>query len=136
VLFNLGYAVVGGRTYSLSSVNSSMDLIMFTGGLTIIALALSGLFFAWRIKVRQYGRMEAGEAMLNFTLVACYLLSIPVLINFVLNGVLVTWALPEFASSFLGFLSLIQILFASLCGLILAGLSSVLPRRHAQAIIS
>jgi hypothetical protein len=135
VLFNLGYAVVGGRTYSLSSVNNSMELILFTGGLTIIALALSGLLFAWLIKVRQYGRRAAGEAMLNFALVACYLLSIPVLINFVLNGALVTWTLPEFSSSFLGFLSLIQILFASLCGLILAGLASVLPRRHAPAVI-
>jgi ABC-type phosphate/phosphonate transport system permease subunit len=64
--------------------------------------------------------------VLGLTLTVAYLLLLPVLWSFVLNGTLVTWTLPEMVSMFLGFISLIQILVVAVVGLALTGLSALI----------
>ena len=127
--FNLGYILLFKRTYSLSSVISPENLILESAGLAMGALLISGLVFAWQTKSRQAGKARAAEAMLNLSLATGYLLSLVVMVSFVLNGALVTWTLPDFLSSFQGFISLIQILFVSIGGLLLAGIASLLLLR-------
>jgi ABC-type uncharacterized transport system permease subunit len=46
-----------------------------------------------------------------------------------LNGALITWTLPDFFSTFVSFLALIQMLIVSMTGLILAGLSAIITAR-------
>ncbi len=127
--FNLSYVLLLKKTYSLSSVISPNNLILESAGLALGALLLSGMVYAWQIKVRQRGRTHAAEALLNLALIISYLLSGVVLVSFVLNGALVTWTLPDFQSSFLGFISLIQILFVGLGGMILAGIASLFAKK-------
>ena len=43
-----------------------------------------------------------------------------------LNGVRVTWTLPDFASTFVAFLSGIQILFVAVVGLVLTGVTALI----------
>jgi hypothetical protein len=42
----------------------------------------------------------------------------------VLNGLSITWTVPDFPSLFHGFLSLLQILFLSVMGIALAGIAA------------
>jgi hypothetical protein len=57
-----------------------------------------------------------------------YLLALPILVSFAVNGLVVTWTLPEFYSSYLALLSLIQWIFVSAFGLLLAGAAALIAR--------
>jgi hypothetical protein len=139
LLFNLRYALIDGRTYSLSSVVSANDLILYTTITASIALVVSWLVAAL---VRQIFKRSPGQAALwtlDLALFVAYLLALPILWSYALNGILVTWTLPHFPSMFLGFLSLIQILAVAVVGLLLAGLGalasvvqSLFTRSHRQ----
>ncbi len=126
ILFNFGYAVVAGRTYSLSSVASSTDIIVFTAGTATTSLALSWLALTYALDWLHSAPRQAAESVLAFTFVTIYLLSLPILLSFAINGALVTWTTPEMASMFLGFLSLLQALIVAIVGLILTGITSLI----------
>jgi hypothetical protein len=57
-----------------------------------------------------------------------YVLSIPILLNFAVNGVTSTWTLPEFTVQYLGFFALAQALFVSALGLLLVGISALVGK--------
>jgi multisubunit Na+/H+ antiporter MnhB subunit len=87
------------------------------------------------LKPLRRGPHKASQLVLGLTLTIVYLLLLPVLWSFVLNGTLVTWTLPEMAGMFLGFISLIQVLVVAVIGLVLTGLSALIaalssPRRR------
>ena len=126
VLFNFGYAIIAGRTYSLSSVASSTDIIIFTAGTTAASLALSWLALTYALDWLRTAPRQAAESVLAFTFVTIYLLSLPILLSFAVNGALVTWTTPDMASMFLGFLSLLQALIVAIVGLLLTGVTSLL----------
>ncbi len=126
VLFNLRYAVLDGRTYSLSSVTSADDLILYCAITAFLALTLSWLVVSLAVGTfRRPPRLAAGMT-LGLTLVTVYVLALPVGWSFVLNGASVTWTLPDFTSSFMGFISLVQILMVALAGWLLTGLSALI----------
>jgi hypothetical protein len=123
-LFNLRYAVLSGRTYSLSSIASANELIFFCALTAAAALILSWLVAAIGLRFRRRGPREAAELTLAFVLTTICLLSLPILFSFALDGLLVGWTLPDFLSMFLGFLSGLQVLFVALIGAVLAGLAA------------
>jgi hypothetical protein len=125
LLFNLRYALIDGRTYSLSSVLSANELIGYVAATAAIALVISWLVFSLGYKVFKQGPAQAANLVLDWILATLALLAIAVLWNFVVNGILVTWRLPEFLSMFLGFISLLQILLVSVVGLLLTGITSL-----------
>jgi hypothetical protein len=132
LIFNLRYAVLDGRTYSLSSVESANSLILYAATTAAIALLVSWLIFVLGTKGFQPGPAQAADRVLDWVLVILALLLLPVLWSFTLNGALVTWRLPNFTSMFLGFLSLLQILFAGVLGALLAGLTALVARIRAR----
>ena len=126
LLFNLRYAVLDGRTYSLSSVASANELILYCAITALLALAISWLLTTLGAGAFRRGPRQASGWALALTFVTIYLLALPVLWSFLLNGALVTWTLPDMASMFLGFLSLIQILVVAIAGLLLTGLTALI----------
>ena len=127
-LFNFGYAVIAGRTYSLSSVASAMDIILFTA-----ITAASSLVVAWiaLFSVQRWFKSmprEAAEKTLALIFITLYLLSLPILWSFALNGALVTWTLPDMASMFMGFLSTLQALIIAAVGLVLTGITTLIAK--------
>jgi len=128
LLFNLAYAILDQRTYSLSSVYSADDLISYCATTAALALTLAWLIVSLKLKSFHRGGLRAAELSLGFTLLSLYLLSIPVLVNFVINGMIITWTLPEFTSMFLGFISLIQILLVAALGVVLTSISALIAR--------
>ena len=138
ILFNLRYGVLDGRTYSLSSVISADELLLYCAITALAALVIAWPVVSLVLKLFRRGPRQASQLVLGLTLLTAYLLSLPVLWSFVLNGTLVTWTLPDMASMFLGFISLIQILVVAVVGLALTGLSALIaalvsPRRRSHS---
>jgi hypothetical protein len=121
LMFHFLYAIVGGHTYSLSWVTSAGDLILSVGSMAFLALFMSWLLVSLGLGAFQAGPRDAASVALWLALFSIYLLSLPVLLSFTINGMLVGWTLPEFGSMFLAFLSLIQILFVGVLGLLFSG---------------
>jgi hypothetical protein len=126
LLFNLRYWLLDGRTYSLSSVTSADELLLYCAVTALAALVVAWLVVVLALKLLRRGPRKASQLVLGLTLTVAYLLLLPVLWSFVLNGTLVTWTLPEMVSMFLGFISLIQILVVAVVGLALTGLSALI----------
>lgn len=126
--FNLRYALIDGRTYSLSSVVSSGDIITYSAITAGLALAAAWLVYTWRLKSLRQAPIQAGISTLEVTLAVIYLLSLPVWVSFWLNGFAAGWTLPHFPSLFMAFISLIQILMAAALGILLSVLSIGLAR--------
>lgn len=124
-LFNFRYAILDGRTYSLSSVTSSTDLILYCVSTVAIALLIAMGIYVWGTKAYRLSARSAAEKGIWMTLVTIYLLALPVGLHYGLNGLLPTWTLPDFASMFVAFLSMIEILAVALIGLVYSGLLSL-----------
>jgi hypothetical protein len=137
-LFHLRYAVLAGRTYSLSSVSSSDDLIAFVAITGLLAFVVSWVVTAFPLRTLQGGPGRAATRTVALALVTVYMLSLPILWSYALNGLFVTWALPEFGSLFLGLIAGVQALAVAAGGLILCGgaalLAWLVAQRGAQRI--
>jgi hypothetical protein len=123
-IFNLRYAVLAGRTYSLSSVAGPGDIIGFTAITAFMAFAIAWLvvFLARGLFKQSAGR--AAESTFTLTFATLFLASLPLMLSYALNGALIGWNLPDMASMFLGFLAILQLLIVAVAGLVLAGASA------------
>jgi hypothetical protein len=52
-----------------------------------------------------------------------YLVGLPALLSFAVNGAVVSWTLPEFYTLYIGLLSVIQWIFIAVVGLVFTGLA-------------
>lgn len=128
LLFHLRYALIDHKVYSLSSVTGEMDLIVYIAVTTLIALLIAWLVTAVVRKTFRDGPLASARWTIGLGLTTVFLTSLPVVLSFVLNGALVTWTLPDYFTSFLALLSLIQILVLSGSCLLLAGISAIISR--------
>jgi hypothetical protein len=124
-LFNLRYAVIDGFTYSLSSVIGANELILYTAVTAAAALVIAWSAGMIALKAFRQGARHAAEMSLAVVWMVVFVLALPVLYNFSVNGLMVDQTLPDFGPSFLGFQSLVQLLFVGLLGLPLTGLAAV-----------
>ncbi len=134
LVFNFRYAILDGRTYSLSSVDSQTWLITYTAATASIALVIGWLVSALSSHSFQAGPRQAAETSLGFVLFTLYLLGFPILVNFAVNGILVTWTLPDSYSSYVALLSLIQWIFVATFGLLLTGTAALISQFVPQPI--
>lgn len=125
LLFNLKYALLDGRTYSLSSVASAGDLIAAVAMNAALAALAAWLVLLIALRLYRQTAAAAAQATLNWTLTTIALVGLPALLSFVINGALVTWTLPEPVTYFLGFLAAMQMLVIAAVGLLLAGLAAI-----------
>ncbi len=87
-----------------------------------------------RMHAFQAGPRRAAETSLGFVFLTIYLLALPILVSFAVNGILVTWTLPEFYTSYLALLSLIQWIFVAALGLLLAGAAGLIAHFVPQPV--
>jgi len=126
IIFNIKYILIDHKTYSLSSVLDSTDLIVTSAITTFIALVVAWLVILVGTKAYQYGSQQAASTTMKFILTTLSVLSIPIFIHYVINGATVTWTLPDFLTSFLGLLFLIQTLIIAAIGLMLVVFSALI----------
>jgi hypothetical protein len=140
LLFNLRYVLLDGRTYSLSSVSGPADLILYTGVTTWLALGAAWLVSSIGLGSSKPSSLSSAAGLaVQLSLVITAVLTLPVLWSFVANGAWITWILPDFPSSFAALLSLIQILFICLGGILLSGVTalvSTIAKRQARVMVS
>jgi hypothetical protein len=129
-LFNFRYAILAGRSYSLSSVESPSDIILFTAVTAAAALIIAWLATSFPLHTFKRAPLQAAAITLGSTGVILYLLALPILWSFALNGALVTWTLPDMASMFMGFLSILQSMVVAVVGLLLTGVVSLITLRN------
>jgi hypothetical protein len=125
LLFHLRYALLDRNTYSMSSVISANWLVMYAAVTASIAFLIVWLAITLLRRMFRLSPGHAAEFSLDMGLVAVYLLALPALIGFAVNGFSVTWALPEFNTWYLGFFSLVQILMFAAITPLMAGLSAL-----------
>ena len=128
LLFNLCYSVLAGRTYSLSSVESETGLIRFIAITAAFSLIAGWLVAMIRLHAFERSPLEAAETSMDFIFITLYLLALPILVHFAVNGVVVTWTLPEFYTIFIALLSLIQWRLLVAIGLLLMVAAALLAR--------
>jgi hypothetical protein len=126
LVFNIKYLLIDHKTYSLSSVRGATDLIASTALTTLLALFVAWLVTILGTKIYQFKPRKAANLTLTFVLVTLSILVIPVMVNFFVNGAIVTWTLPNFLISFLGLIFLIQVMMVAAIGLFLTGISHLL----------
>lgn len=135
VVFNVRYALLSGRTYSLSSVLAANELIMYVAINTLLAFVVGWLVFIWGARVRPDGSAtawrskpigSAARLTVGWALLAVAIVMLPALLSFALNGPLISWTLPDFPTFFLGFLATLQALFIAVFGLLFAGIAALI----------
>jgi hypothetical protein len=127
-LFNFRYAILDGRTYSLSSVIGINELVLYSATTVAIALGLVWLVLMLKLDIFKKGVQKTAETNLLLTGIVLYLLSFPILWNIGVNGILVDWALPEFPILFRAFLSLVQGMMVAIMGILLTGVGALVAK--------
>ena len=133
VLFNLRYAIIDGRTYSLASIDGASWLIIYSVTTSAVAVIVSWVVPMLGLRGFTAGMHNAITTTLGYIWITIYLLALPILLSFAINGFAVTWTLPEWYTLFIGLLCLIQTLAVALVGLfmtgIMAGFNRLIHRR-------
>jgi hypothetical protein len=127
-LFNFRYAILDGRIYSLSSVISINELVIYSATTVAIALDLVWIVLMLKLGIFKKGALKTAETSLLLTGIVLYLLSLPILWNIGVNGILVDWALPEFPVLFRAFLSLVQAMMVAIMGILLTGVGALVAK--------
>lgn len=123
-LFNLRYLLIDHKVYSLSSIISQMNLILYVATTTAVALVIVWLLVNFYNKTFSGAPNQNGLKTLWLGFTVLLIASLPTIVSFFLNGVVVNWTLPDYLTSFLALIGLIQVLVISALTPVLAGLTA------------
>ncbi len=132
VLFNFRYAVLSQNTYSLSSIKGETELIVYTAVTAVCAYLIAYLVNMLINKVLNKKPVNAAFNTFGLGYTTIFVLALPVILSFVLNGVLITWTLPDYLTSYLSLIALIQILLISAATILFSGISALLTIRNKE----
>ena len=121
-LFHTRFILLDGRAYSLSSLEGVEQAISYFGTTVLISFLIASIAFFICTKPFNKSPQLALISIMDLALCIIFLLAIPVLFSYFLNGWQAVWTLPEFNSTMVAFINGMQILFIGAVGLLLAGL--------------
>ena len=124
-LFHLRYALIDGHPYSLSWVPGQTELIFYTAVTAGIGLVVGWLAVMLGRGIFRRPPRDAIVSALGYLMAVFLLLALPFGVSYALNGLTITWTLPDFLSYFIAFLALLQVLMSALIGIILVGLTGL-----------
>ncbi len=120
-LFHLRYAVIDGHPYSLSWVPGQTELILYVAVTAGLSVVVGWLVAMLGMRGFQGSPKEGVSSALGYLVAMFLLLALPFGVSFALNGLTITWTLPDFLSYFIAFLSLLQVLITAVIGLVAGG---------------
>ena len=123
IVFNFRYAILANRTYSLSSITSANDMIIFTGLTAVLAVFIAWLVTSIGLHSFKVSVSQAAGQTLGFVFFTLYVLALPIMWSYGLNGGASGWTLPEMVSRFLEVLYTLQGMVVALVGVILTGVT-------------
>ena len=129
VFYNLVYAVMAGNVYSMSSVSGgATGFVVEIAKYTLLAVIPAWLIAMLLSNAFRRGALHAAQATFGFSFIAIFLLYLPALIGFAVNGATVTWRLPEPLIIFVHFTNLIQAMLVAVLGIVLSGIAALVSR--------
>jgi hypothetical protein len=132
--FHASYALIEGRTYSLSSVLSADDIVGACLLISAVAFAVATVIVLWRTPPWRQGPLACARAVLEFALVAMAVVAVPALVGYAVNGAVITWKLPAFPLMFFTFLSLLQLAGIAVTAILAAGVAALAAWRFAPVV--
>jgi len=134
VVYNLIFAVITGNVYSMSTVPTAgaTAFVVEIAEFTAIAVVLAWLAAMLLTGAFRRGALHAAQATYGFAFVTLYLLFLPALLGFAVNGAVTTWRLPDPLLIFLHFTNLIQATFVAALGIVLSGMAALVGRQIAK----
>jgi hypothetical protein len=134
VVYNLIFAVITGNVYSMSTVPTAgaTAFVVEIAEFTAIAVVLAWLAAMLLTSAFRRGALHAAQATYGFAFVTLYLLFLPALLGFAVNGAVTTWRLPDPLLIFLHFTNLIQATFVAALGIVLSGMAALVGRQIAK----
>jgi hypothetical protein len=136
IIFHVRYALLQGRTYSLSSVANSNDLILSTTLTTSLAFVVAWLVTVIILRVYSEKPLQATNTHIAFAWTLLYIAALPALWSCAYNGAFVTWTLPDMASTFMAFLSILQMLVLAVLGLLFMGITPLVALVFKKRLLS
>ena len=131
ILYNLIFAVITGNVYSMSTVPTSgaTAFVIEIAEYTLIAVVITWLVAMLLTGAFKRGALDSAQATFAFALITIYLLYLPALVGFAINGAQVTWHLPDPLAIFLHFTNLIQAMLVAVLCIVLASVAALLGWR-------
>lgn len=127
-VFFARYLLLDGNTFGLSWIPGITEFILYIAVTSGVALLAGWLAAMLGLRAFRSGTRQAAGSALGFVWFTLYLLALPILLNFAVNGVTVSWTLPEFTVQYLGFFFIVQWLFVAGIGLLPVGASAAVAR--------
>jgi hypothetical protein len=126
VTFNVKFFLIDHKTYSMSSLVDATSFIGSTALTVLLSVLVGWIMVMIATNVYLLRPRKAADLTMKYILVLLSVFSIPVIVNYVVNGLVVTWTLPDFLTSFLGLSFLVQNLMAAIIGIIFTGFAALL----------
>jgi hypothetical protein len=125
--YNIVFAVITGNVYSMSTVPTAgaTAFVVEIAEYTLIAVVIAWLAAMLLTGAFKRGALHSAQTTFGFAFITIYLLYLPALIGFAVNGAITTWRLPEPLIAFLHFTNLIQAMFVAALGIVLSGVAAL-----------
>ncbi|MBT3322696.1 MAG: sulfatase-like hydrolase/transferase [Anaerolineae bacterium] len=127
-LYNFRYAILDHQVYSMSSLVGAEKLIVYNASTVSVAFGTTWLILMLKLEVFKKGVRETIETTLLLTVITLWLLLLPVLWHTAVNGMTVSWLLPNFPIMFRAFLSLVQAIMIPIIGILLVGVGAIISK--------
>jgi Type I phosphodiesterase / nucleotide pyrophosphatase len=130
-LYNVIFAVITGNVYSMSTVPiaGATAFVIQIAEYTLIAVIPAWFVAMLFSGAFRRGALHAAQATYGFAFITLYLLFLPALLGFAVNGAMTTWRLPDPLLIFLHFTNLIQAMFVAALGIVLSGVAAFIGWR-------
>jgi hypothetical protein len=126
IVFNLRYGLIDGKGYSFSYVIGSTELVVYGVITALIAFGIGWLVVLIGTRNINQGPRKAVIFSLSLALVTLYIISLPVLWSYAMDGLYASWVLPDLGRSFMALFAMVQALAVGLWGLIFTGIAALL----------
>jgi hypothetical protein len=131
--FHLRYGIIDRKSYSFSAILTPEDLIIYCAITAALAALVGFIFIHVFLRPKLNDRMDAAKFALGYVFTSLYLWLLPLSWNFMLNGFIPTWTLPQLDAYFIGLLSMVIIIIVSISGLLITFIYSLLSRLFIKA---
>ena len=126
--FHLRYGIIDRKSYSFSAILTPEDLIIYCAITASLAVLVGFIFILVFLRPKLNDRMDAAKFALGYVFTSLYLWLLPLGWNFMLNGFIPTWTLPQLDAYFIGLLSMVILIIVSITGLLITLIFSLTSR--------
>ena len=123
LIYNLRYAIIDGNGYTFSYVIGATELVIYAVITALLAFGVGWLAASLGAHSFSQGKRRAAEFTFSLVMLILYVLSLPLLWSYAMDGLMVGRTLPDFGRSFLALFAMVQGLAVGVWGGVFAGIA-------------